>query len=118
VATSGLRSACSLNILGFESFVARDDLEDDVFTFVQRLETHADDGRVMHEHILAGFLGDEAKTFFIVEPLYFATSHTVSPDPPAQTFQKSKRTPLLLKRVRILAFLELHMAGKQDNKKL
>ena len=35
----------------------------------------ARDGRVMHEYVLPGILGDEAKPFFIVEPFDFATSH-------------------------------------------
>jgi hypothetical protein len=31
----------------------------------------------MHKDILAGFLGNEAKPFFVVKPLYFAAGHNV-----------------------------------------
>jgi len=65
----------ALHVLGFQTFVAGYDFEGDFFAFVERLESSADYGRVMHKDVLAGTLGDKAKPFFVVEPLYFATSH-------------------------------------------
>jgi hypothetical protein len=71
-----LEGLLPLDVLGFESLVARDDFKGDLLTFVQRLEAGTDNGRVMYKDVLTGFLGDETKPLFIVEPLYFATSHT------------------------------------------
>jgi len=65
-----------MNILGFKSLVARDDVEGDFFTFIQRLKSGPSNGRVVHENVLTGILGDETETFLVIEPLYFATSHT------------------------------------------
>src|SRR5437016_5378107 len=45
--------------------------------FVQSFEPLSLDGGVMHEYILAGFLGDEAKPFLVVEPLDFTTGHNL-----------------------------------------
>lgn len=66
----------ALDVLSFKTFVTRDNLERDDFAFVQGLESSAHDRRVMHEHILAGFLGNKAKPLFIIEPLNFTTCHT------------------------------------------
>jgi len=65
----------ALHVLGFQTFVAGYDFEGDFFAFIERFESGADDGRVMHENVLAGTLGDKAKPFLVIEPLYFATSH-------------------------------------------
>ena len=70
-----------LDVLGFKSLVARQHIERDFLAFIQRLKTPADDGRVMHKNVLTGFLSDETKPLLIVEPLYFATRHTISPEP-------------------------------------
>jgi hypothetical protein len=56
--------AGALDIRGFQSFVAGDHIKDDGFTFVQRLETVAHDGRVMHKNVLPRVLGDKTKAFF------------------------------------------------------
>ena len=69
-------SELPLDVLGFESLIARNDVEGDFFPFIQRLETGSRDGRVVYKNVLAGILGDETETLFVVEPLYFATSHT------------------------------------------
>jgi hypothetical protein len=61
--------------LGFQTLVAGYDLKRDFFALVERFESGTNDGRVMHEDVLAGALGDKAKPFFVIEPLYFATSH-------------------------------------------
>jgi len=70
-----LRGLEALHVLGFQPFVAGYDLKRDFFAFVERFESGADDGRVMHKDVLARTLGDKAKPFFVIEPLYFATSH-------------------------------------------
>ena len=66
-----------LYVLSFEAFVTGDNVECDILTFIERLESGSYDGCVVYEYILAGILSYETKTFFVVEPLNFATSHTV-----------------------------------------
>jgi hypothetical protein len=70
----------ALNVLGFQTLVTGNDIKRDDLAFVQRLEAPADDGCVVNKNILTGFLGNEAKPFFVIEPLYFATCHIFSPD--------------------------------------
>jgi hypothetical protein len=70
-----------LDVLSFKSLVARDDVEGDFLAFEQGFETAAHDGRMMYENVLTGRLSDETEAFFVVEPLYFATSHSFSPEP-------------------------------------
>src|SRR5207249_10947992 len=50
-------------------------VELDLLAFSQRPETIALDGRVVHEHVLAALLGDEAETLRFVEPLHRTTRH-------------------------------------------
>jgi len=65
----------ALDIMGFQPFFAGDDLEGNLVAFIQGFESLTRDGRVVHEDILAGILGDEAEPFFVVEPLDFAAGH-------------------------------------------
>jgi hypothetical protein len=65
----------ALHVLGLQTFVAGYDFEGDFFAFVESLESSADNGRVMHKDVLARTLGYKAEPFFVIEPLYFATSH-------------------------------------------
>jgi len=68
-----IRSA--LDVLSLQTFGAFDNLKLNGFPFVQRFEALALNGGVMNEHILAGILGNETKTLFVVEPLDFAAGH-------------------------------------------
>jgi hypothetical protein len=70
-----LRGREALHVLGLQTLVAGYDLKRDFFAFIESFESGADDGRVMHEDVLAGPLGDKAEPFFVIEPLYFAASH-------------------------------------------
>jgi len=70
-----LRRTYALDVRSFQSLFAGDDLEGNFVAFIQGFESLTGDGRVVHEYILAGILGDEAEAFFIVEPLDFAASH-------------------------------------------
>jgi hypothetical protein len=69
-----------LDVLGLEALVARDDVKGDFLALHQRFEPAPHDGCMMHENILPRILGDEAESFFVVEPLNFATSHSFSPE--------------------------------------
>ena len=65
----------ALDVLGLQPLFAGDNLEGDFVALIEGFESCSDDGRVMHEDVLTRFLGDEAETFFIVEPLDFAAGH-------------------------------------------
>ena len=52
-----------------------DDLKLDLVSFAQRPEAVLLNGRVVHEHVLATFLGDEPKALRIIEPLHRALRH-------------------------------------------
>src|ERR1041384_6179559 len=65
----------ALHVLSFWTFFPRHNLEDDFFTFVQRLEAFPHDRRVVDKDILPAVLGNEAKPLFIVPPFDFAFSH-------------------------------------------
>jgi hypothetical protein len=65
----------ALHVLGFQAFVAGYDFKGDFLAFIEGFKPGAEDGRVMHENVLAGTLGDKAKPFLVIEPLYFAASH-------------------------------------------
>src|SRR5207244_8851917 len=67
----------ALDVLGLQAFGAFDNFEVHNFPFVQGFEPLSLNGGVMHEDILAGILGDEAKPFLIVEPLDFTTGHNL-----------------------------------------
>jgi hypothetical protein len=73
--TPALHRTHALDILGFKPFIAGYDIEGNFVSFIQGFEPRTRDGRVMHENVLSCILGDEAKPFFIVEPLDFATGH-------------------------------------------
>ena len=66
-----------MNVLRLQAFRAFDDFKVDYLSFVQGFETLALNCGVMNEYILTGFLGDETKPLFIIEPLYFATRHNL-----------------------------------------
>ena len=83
----------ALNVLGFQPFVADDDIEGDIVALIQGFESRADNGRMMHKHVLPGILGDEPKPFFIIEPLDFATGHNLLLTSRGATL-KAKRTRL------------------------
>jgi hypothetical protein len=70
-----LRYLHALDVLGFQPFFAGDNLKRNFIAFVKGFESRADDGRVMHEDILTGTLGNKPESLFIVEPLDFAASH-------------------------------------------
>ena len=65
----------ALDVLSLQTFGAFDNLKLDGFAFVQGFEALSLNGSVVNEHILSGILGDETKTFFVVEPLDFTTGH-------------------------------------------
>ncbi|HSY19212.1 MAG TPA: hypothetical protein VK815_12795 [Candidatus Acidoferrales bacterium] len=73
-----LRRTQTLDVLGFQTFVAGDDVEGDLFSFVQGFKASPGNGRMMHENVLPAALGDEAKPLFIVKPLNFAAGHNCS----------------------------------------
>lgn len=65
----------SLNVLRFEPFATFDDFKGHHFSFVEGFIPLTEDGSVMHEDILSGFLGNETVPFFIIKPLDFTTGH-------------------------------------------
>jgi hypothetical protein len=65
----------ALDVLGFQTFFTGDDFKGNFIAFVESFESRADDGRVMHEDILTGTLGNKPESLFIVEPLDFAAGH-------------------------------------------
>jgi len=67
----------ALDVLGLQAFGAFDNFKVNDFPFVQGFEALTLNRGVMHENILAGILGDEAKPFFIIEPLDFTTGHNL-----------------------------------------
>jgi hypothetical protein len=68
----------ALDVLGFQTFVTRRDLEGNIIAFIQGFKSLANDAGVMHKNILAGILGNKPKTFFVIEPFYFSTRHICS----------------------------------------
>ena len=58
-----------------ETFRSLDDLEFYPVAFAQRTEPVRLDCRVVHEHVLAAFLRNEAKALRVVEPLDRALRH-------------------------------------------
>jgi hypothetical protein len=75
VGQPGLRSLKALDVLGLQPFFAGNDLEGDDVAFIEGFKAGSDNRRMMDENVLTRFLGDEAETFLIVEPLYLATCH-------------------------------------------
>jgi hypothetical protein len=75
-----VRRRHALDILGFQPFVAGYNFEGHFVAFIQGFKSRANDGRVMHENVLAGTLGDEPEPFFVVKPLNFAASHNKTPE--------------------------------------
>jgi hypothetical protein len=73
-----LRGLRALDILGFQSFVTDNHLEQNFLTLVQGLKPRADDGRMVYEHVLAGILRNKPKSLLVIEPLHFATGHNCS----------------------------------------
>ncbi len=65
----------SLDVFGLKAFFAGDDVEVDFVTFIQSAEAVPLNGAIMNKNVLTGFLCDETKPMFIVEPLYFAAGH-------------------------------------------
>src|SRR5216683_2878298 len=68
-------SAC--DVLGLGAFFTVHDLKVNEFAFHQRFVAGALDRGMMDENVLAGFLGNEAKTSLVVEPLNFSTGHNL-----------------------------------------
>jgi hypothetical protein len=64
-----------LYVLRFQTFIAFDNIELNHFAFVERFETLPEDGGVVHENVLPGFLNDEAESLLVVEPLDLAAGH-------------------------------------------
>jgi len=66
----------ALNVFGFGTFIAGNDVKRHFISFVQGLETLADDGGVVNEDVLAWILCYEAEAFFVVPPFNFAAGHS------------------------------------------
>jgi hypothetical protein len=73
-----LWSLYALNMFGFQPFFTRNDFEGNNVALIQGFESLTGDGGMMHKYILPGTLGNEAKPFFIIEPLDFAAGHNDS----------------------------------------
>ena len=78
IPANGLRRllARTLDVCGFGTLFACDDVEADLLALVQRLETIPDNRRVMDEDIGAAILNDKAKPMLVIEPFYLATGHS------------------------------------------
>src|SRR5690606_26865751 len=59
-----------LDRVSLQAFLSLDDGEGNLLAFLQALEALNLDGAEVHEHILAVFTADEAKTLGIIEPLH------------------------------------------------
>jgi hypothetical protein len=70
-----LRCLHALDVLCFQTLFTGYDFKGNFIAFVEGFESRPDDGRVMHEDILTGTLGDKPESLFVVEPLNFAASH-------------------------------------------
>jgi len=75
---AALRTLHALDVFGFQTFFAGDDLKGHRVALIQCFESLAGYGRVMHENVLTGTLGDEAEPFLVIEPLDFAAGHNDS----------------------------------------
>src|SRR6185369_3816353 len=75
----GQRSADDPDALSLRALLTGRDLELDPLTVAERLVAIHGDGREVHEHVLATVYGDEAVTFFTVEPLHRAFNHRCIP---------------------------------------
>ncbi|CAO3306057.1 hypothetical protein METHP14_230001 [Pseudomonas sp. P14-2025] len=58
-----------LNLVSLHAFLALDCFEGDLLAFFQALEAVAFDSAEVNEEIRTAFWGDEAVTFFVIEPL-------------------------------------------------
>ena len=67
----------ALDVLGFRTLLAGNDLEADLLALSQRLETNPDNRRVVDEDIRAAILKDKAEPMPVIEPFYFATGHSL-----------------------------------------
>jgi len=63
------------NVGGLVALGALGHIELDRLAFIQRLVSLTLDRGVMYEDISATITGNESKTFFVVEPLYFSINH-------------------------------------------
>ncbi len=77
---SGSQNLDNTNIHGLGAFFALTEFEFDVLAFLQRFETVAANGTVMHKHIFAAVFGcDKTKPLFLVKPFYFTVTQSNSP---------------------------------------
>ena len=60
------------DVRGLFPLGSHDDVELDALALPQALEAFAQDGREMHEHLLAGVLADEAEALGLAERLHLA----------------------------------------------
>src|SRR5690349_2339100 len=60
---------------GLQALRALGDLELDLLTLFERPESLTRDRRVVHKHVLAVLLADEAEALFGVEPLHMSDCH-------------------------------------------
>src|SRR5437867_304392 len=67
------------DVRGLQALRPTGDVELHALTLCQGLEPFALDRGEMDEHVLATFLGDEAKTLRLVEPLHSSTCHCTAP---------------------------------------
>jgi hypothetical protein len=68
----------------------------------------------MNKNILTCLLGNEAKPFFVVEPLYFATCHNFSPDDRTQLPDELPRA--IASVINQVVFSGWNYGNKSDNK--
>ena len=62
----------SLYVLSLPALGSLDHIELNLLAFLQRAEALRLNGGVVDEYVLAILAGDKAKTFCVIEPLYFA----------------------------------------------
>jgi hypothetical protein len=67
------------NVDCLRAFIALRNFEFYILAFIQSLKAFALDSAVVYEDVTASFLLDEAVTFGIVEPFYFAGCHSQPP---------------------------------------
>jgi hypothetical protein len=67
----------AMDVLGLGALFACDYVEANLLAFVECLETHPDDCRMVDEDIWAAFLKDKAKPMPVIEPFYLATGHSL-----------------------------------------
>jgi hypothetical protein len=64
-----------LNLLGLRTFLASDNVKNDLVTLAKGFETFSEYSGVMNEDVLSRLLGNETQAFLVVPPFNFAFSH-------------------------------------------